>query len=68
MVGVLMPVLGVLLREHHWRYDSIGVATAAGLGTLLMQTPGSVSLRKISKKFQKSIASVENFRNLTNAN
>lgn len=30
MVGVLLPVLGVLLREHHWYYDAIGIATAAG--------------------------------------
>ncbi len=36
--GVLLPVLGVVLREAHWNYASIGVATAAcGLGTLLFQ-------------------------------
>jgi MFS family permease len=36
--GVLLPVLGVVLREAHWDYASIGVATAAcGLGTLLFQ-------------------------------
>jgi MFS family permease len=40
MVGVLLPVLNALLREAHWRYDSIGFATAAaGLGTLLFQAP-----------------------------
>ncbi len=30
MVGVLLPVLNALLREAHWRYDSIGFATARG--------------------------------------
>jgi MFS family permease len=40
MVGVVMPVLNALLRESHWRYDAIGMATAAaGLGTLIFQTP-----------------------------
>ncbi len=39
-VGVILPVLNAYLKEAHWRYDSIGVATAAaGLGTLLFQTP-----------------------------
>jgi MFS family permease len=40
MVGVVMPVLNVVLREKHWSYDAIGIATAAGgLGTLLLQSP-----------------------------
>ncbi|HTU45225.1 MAG TPA: MFS transporter [Bryobacteraceae bacterium] len=40
MVGVILPVLNAFLREAHWRYEAIGVATAtAGLGTLLFQTP-----------------------------
>jgi MFS family permease len=40
MVGVVVPVLNALLRESHWRYDAIGMATAAaGLGTLVFQTP-----------------------------
>ncbi len=40
MVGVVMPVLNALLRESHWRYDAIGMATAAaGLGTLVFQAP-----------------------------
>jgi MFS family permease len=53
MVGVLMPVLGVLLREHRWRYDAIGIATAAaGLGTLIMQTPaGMIADRVSSRRF-----------------
>lgn len=38
MLGVILPVLNTFLRENHWRYDAIGLATAAGgLGTLLFQ-------------------------------
>jgi MFS family permease len=38
MVGVVLPVLNALLKGAGWRYDAIGVATAAaGLGTLLFQ-------------------------------
>ena len=51
MVGVLLPVLGVLLKEHGWRYDSIGIATAAAaLGTLLMQTPAGILCDRISSR------------------
>jgi MFS family permease len=51
MVGVILPILGVFLREHNWRFDSIGVATAAaGLGTLLMQTPAGVLCDRISSR------------------
>ena len=51
MVGVLLPILGVLLKEHGWRYDSIGIATAAGgLGALLMQTPAGVLTDRISSR------------------
>lgn len=51
MVGVLLPVLGVLLKEHGWRYDSIGMATAAaGLGTLVMQTPAGILCDRISSR------------------
>ena len=40
MVGVILPVMNAFLRNAHWRYDAIGFATAAaGLGTLLFQTP-----------------------------
>jgi MFS family permease len=40
MVGVILPVMNAFLKEAGWRYDSIGFATAAaGLGTLLFQTP-----------------------------
>jgi MFS family permease len=38
MIGVILPVLNALLKRAGWRYDAIGVATAAaGLGTLLFQ-------------------------------
>ncbi len=51
MVGVLLPVLGVLLKEHGWRYDAIGIATAAaGLGTLVMQTPAGILCDRVSSR------------------
>jgi MFS family permease len=50
-VGVILPVLSVFLKEHGWRYDSIGIATAiAGLGTLLVQTPAGIATDKISSR------------------
>jgi MFS family permease len=40
MLGVILPVLSAFLKNAHWRYDSIGMATAAaGLGTLVFQAP-----------------------------
>ena len=43
MIGVVLPVLNAYLREAHWRYDAIGVATAAGgLGALIFQTPAGI--------------------------
>ncbi|HLK21360.1 MAG TPA: MFS transporter, partial [Bryobacteraceae bacterium] len=40
MVGVVLPVLSAVLKQANWHYDSIGFATAAaGLGTLLAQSP-----------------------------
>jgi MFS family permease len=43
MAGVVVPVLGAYLQSEHWKYGAIGIATAAaGLGTLLMQTPAGV--------------------------
>src|SRR5207247_3697727 len=51
MVGVVLPVLSVFLKEAHWRYDQIGVATAvAGLGTLLFQTPAGIISDKIASR------------------
>ena len=50
-VGVTLPVLNGFLRDSHWRYDAIGVATAiAGLGTLLFQTPAGVITDKVSAR------------------
>ncbi|HVW10561.1 MAG TPA: MFS transporter [Bryobacteraceae bacterium] len=38
MVGVILPVLNVFLRNSGWRYDELGIATAiAGLGGVLFQ-------------------------------
>lgn len=49
MVGVIMPLLGAFLREANWRYDAIGVATAAGgFGTLLFQAPAGWMTDKLS--------------------
>ena len=40
MVGVILPILNAFLKQAGWHYDAIGFATAAaGLGTLLFQTP-----------------------------
>src|SRR5579884_3858243 len=40
MVGVVLPVLNAFLKEANWRYDAIGLASAAaGLGTLVFQAP-----------------------------
>jgi hypothetical protein len=51
MVGVLLPVLGLLLHEHHWHYDAIGIATAAGgFGT----TPSPASTLAAHPKNGKS--------------
>ncbi|MGB8063042.1 MAG: MFS transporter, partial [Candidatus Sulfotelmatobacter sp.] len=49
MVGVVLPVLSAFLRESNWRYDAIGVATAAGaLGTLIFQTPAGLITDRLS--------------------
>jgi MFS family permease len=51
MVGVILPVMGVFLKAHGWRYSSIGMATAAaGLGTLVMQTPAGILSDRISSR------------------
>lgn len=51
MVGVVLPVIGVFLKEHGWRYDAIGLATAAaGFGTLLLQTPAGILTDRISSR------------------
>ena len=46
-----MPVLNGFLRASGWRYDSIGLATAAaGLGTLLFQTPAGLLTDRINSR------------------
>lgn len=50
-VGVVLPVLNAFLREAHWRYDQIGVATALlGLGTLLFQTPAGILVDRVQNR------------------
>jgi predicted MFS family arabinose efflux permease len=60
MVGVVLPVMGVFLKEHGWRYDLIGIATAiAGLGTPLLQTPaGIVTDRLLSRRALFAVAAI----------
>jgi MFS family permease len=50
-VGVVLPVLNTFLRETHWRYDQIGIATALlGLGTLLFQTPAGILVDRVKNR------------------
>jgi MFS family permease len=50
-IGVILPVLGVYLKQMGWRFDAIGVATAmAGLGTLLFQTPAGVITDRVHSR------------------
>lgn len=50
-VGVVLPVLNTFLREAHWRYDQIGLATALmGFGTLLFQTPAGVLTDRVHSR------------------
>jgi MFS family permease len=50
-VGVVLPVLNGFLRASGWRYDSIGIATAAaGLGTFLFQTPAGLLTDRINSR------------------
>jgi MFS family permease len=51
MVGVILPVLNALLKGAGWRYDAIGLATAAaGLGTLLFQGPAGWLTDRLSRR------------------
>jgi MFS family permease len=51
MVGVILPVLNALLKGAGWRYDAIGLATAAaGLGTLLFQGPAGWLADRLSHR------------------
>lgn len=50
-VGVVLPILNTFLKEAHWRYDQIGVATALlGLGTLLFQTPAGMLVDRVKSR------------------
>ena len=50
-VGVVLPILNTFLKESHWRYDQIGIATAmAGLGTLLFQTPAGYLVDRVKSR------------------
>ncbi len=50
-VGVVLPVLSAFLRASGWRFDAIGIATAAaGLGTLVMQTPAGLFTDRINSR------------------
>ena len=60
-VAVVLPILNTFLKEAHWRYDQIGLATALlGLGTLLFQTPAGVLVDRLKSRrmlfFAASIA------------
>ncbi|KAA6462148.1 MFS transporter [Acidobacteria bacterium AB60] len=59
-VGVVLPVLNDFLKEAHWRYDQIGVATALlGLGTLVFQTPAGVLVDRMrSRRMLFFVASI----------
>lgn len=49
MVGVILPILSAFLKAANWRYDAIGFATAAaGLGTLLFQSPAGWLTDKVT--------------------
>ena len=51
MVGVILPVLNALLKGAGWRYDAIGLATAAaGLGTLVFQGPAGWLTDRLSRR------------------
>ncbi|MGB8113682.1 MAG: MFS transporter [Candidatus Sulfotelmatobacter sp.] len=60
MVGVVLPALNAFLKEAHWRYDSIGFATAlAGLGTLVLQPiAGELTDRISSRRFLFALSAV----------
>ncbi len=60
VVGVIIPFLSDFLKEHNWRYDSIGIAVAAaGLGTLIFQTPAGIISDKVwSRRLLLGCASI----------
>ena len=51
MIGVVLPVLNAFLRESGWRYDAIGLTTAAaGLGTLVFQAPAGRLTDRLTRR------------------
>jgi MFS family permease len=60
VIGVIIPVLSGFLRSTGWRYDAIGVATAAaGLGTLVLQgLAGWLTDRWTSRRFAFGTVSI----------
>jgi MFS family permease len=60
VVGVIIPFLSDFLKEHNWRYDSVGIAVAAaGLGTLIFQTPAGIISDKVwSRRLLLGCASI----------
>ena len=60
MVGVILPILNAFLKKANWRYDAIGLATAAaGLGTLLFQAPAGWLTDKLTyRRLMFTVAAV----------
>ena len=49
--AVVMPFLNDFLQASGWRYDAIGVATAAaGLGVFVMQTPAGFLVDRVKRR------------------
>ncbi len=60
MVGVVLPVLNAYLKDAHWRYDSIVFATAAaGLDTLLFQTPAGWITDRVTRRRSRHLEGSE---------
>ncbi|AFS54385.1 MFS transporter [Leptospirillum ferriphilum] len=50
VIGVAVPFLTDYLKNHHWTFQAIGLATAMiGVGTLLFQAPSGVIAEQVSR-------------------
>ena len=50
VIGVAVPFLTDYLKNHHWTFQAIGLATAMiGVGTLLFQAPSGVIAEKVPR-------------------
>jgi len=60
MVGVILPVLNVFLKNAGWRYDALGLAAAvAGLGGVLFQgVAGWLTDRVSNRRLLFAVASL----------